>query len=272
MSVTPSGSTLGSLVRKRIEELLREGKRLDGRDLTQFREVKIESGIIKTAEGSAQVTLGATVVLVGIKTTTGEPFPDTPEQGVLTVNAELVPIASPNFESGPPSEEAIELARIVDRGLRESNAVGLKKLCLVPGKLVYVVFVDIYVLNHGGNLIDASTLAALSALMNAKLPKYRVEKDGTAKRESGCVELKIHDKPISVTAARIGGALLFDPSLEEESAMDARITMTFDSEGDLRAMQKGGQGTFAIEEIKSFALAAKDKAEEIRDRLKGLIE
>lgn len=78
--------------------------------------------------------------------------------------------------------------------------------------------------------------------------------------------------PISVTAARIGGTLLFDPTLEEESAMEARITMTFGSEGDLHAMQKGGQGALTIEEIKSFALAAKDKAGQVRDRLKGLIE
>ncbi len=272
MSVTPPESVIGSLVRKRIEELLREGKRLDGRELTQFREIKIDSSVIDTAEGSAQATLGGTIVLVGIKTETGEPFPDTPDQGVLTVNAELVPIASPSFESGPPNEEAIELARIVDRGLRESNAVGLKKLCLVPGKLVYVIFVDIYVLNHDGNLIDASTLAALSALMNARLPVYAVEKDGTAQRESGYTELEIQDLPISVTAAKIGDSLLFDPSLDEERAMDARITMTFDSEGDIRATQKGSRGAFTIEEIKGFALAAKDKAEKIRAHLRGLIE
>ena len=61
------------------------------RGLTDYREIKIEQGIIEKAEGSARVLLGKTEVLVGTKVETGEPFPDTPNEGVMTVNAELVP-------------------------------------------------------------------------------------------------------------------------------------------------------------------------------------
>ena len=61
--------------------------------------------------------------LCGVKVGTGEPFEDTPNDGVLTVNAELVPVASPNFEPGPPNEDSIELARVVDRGISESHAI-----------------------------------------------------------------------------------------------------------------------------------------------------
>lgn len=272
MSVTPSEAILGSLDRKRLEELLAEGKRSDGRDFNQFREIEVESGLIGTAEGSAQVTLGKTVVLAGIKVGVGEPFPDTPDQGVLTVSAELVPIASPEFESGPPREDAIELARVVDRGLRESKLVDLAKLCLSPGKTVYVIHVDLYVLNHGGNLIDASNIAALSALLNTRLPKYTVKKDGTTVRGSGHTDMKIQNTPISLTAVKIGDSLLLDPSLEEEAMMDARITMAFDSEGSIRAIQKGGKGTFSIEEVKGLVSTGGDKAEEIRSRLMKLIE
>jgi exosome complex component RRP42 len=270
MSVTPSESIISSLARKRVEELLNEGKRLDGRELTQLREFEIQTDLIGTAEGSAQVKLGKTVVLVGIKAGTGEPFPDTPDKGVLTVNAELVPLASPNFETGPPREGAIELARVVDRSLRESKIVDLEKLCLVPGKAVYVIFVDLYVLNHDGNLIDASVLAAVSALMNTKLPKYTVKKDRTITRKSGHSELKVQNMPISITTAKIGEYLLFDPSLGEEEIMDARITMTFDSDGNIRAMQKGGHGVFTTEELKTLVSTAGKKTSEIRDRLKEL--
>ena len=217
MSVTPSEPILSSLDRKRLKELLGEGKRLDGRDFTQLREIGVESGLIGTAEGSAQVNLGGTVVLAGIKVDVGEPFPDTPDQGVLTVSAELVPIASPEFESGPPREAAIELARVVDRGLRESKVVDLAKLCLSAGKTVYVIHVDLYVLNHSGNLIDASNLAAVSALLNARLPKYTVKKDGAAVRGSGHTELQIQNTPISLTVVKIGDSLLLDPSLEEDN-------------------------------------------------------
>ena len=171
-------SSLITRVRVRqIEQLIEKGKRLDARGLGDYREIKVEQGVIEKAEGSARVFLGKTEVLVGVKVETGTPFPDTPNNGVLTVNAELVPLASPTFEPGPPDENSIELARIVDRGIRESEAIDTEKLCIEAGKQVFVVFVDVYVLNHDGNLIDASALAAVAALMNTKMPNYEV-KDG----------------------------------------------------------------------------------------------
>ena len=146
---------------KQIGQMLDAGKRIDGRGLEDFREIKVEQGVIQKAEGSAKVLLGKTEVLVGIKIETGEPYPDTPKEGVQTVNTELVPLASPAFEPGPPGENAIEIARIVDRGIRESKAIDTAKLCIEPGKKVFIVFIDVYVLNHDGNLIDAAALAAM---------------------------------------------------------------------------------------------------------------
>ncbi|MBN1358060.1 RNA-binding protein, partial [Candidatus Bathyarchaeota archaeon] len=84
--------------KKRITEILASGKRTDGRGLTEYREIQIESGVIERAEGSARVRLGKTEIIVGVKVGTGTPFADVPDKGVLTVNAELVPLASPNFE------------------------------------------------------------------------------------------------------------------------------------------------------------------------------
>jgi exosome complex component RRP42 len=61
---------------KRIQmiELLAQGKRLDGRGLTDYRELKIEVGLIKKANGSAMVKLGNTQVIAGIKVEVDEPF------------------------------------------------------------------------------------------------------------------------------------------------------------------------------------------------------
>ena len=102
-------SSLVTKVRLRqIEQLIEQGKRLDERGLLDTREIKIEQGVIEKAEGSARVYLGKTEVLVGVKVSTGEPFPDTPNDGVLTVNAELVPVASPNFEPGPPRRKGLD--------------------------------------------------------------------------------------------------------------------------------------------------------------------
>ncbi len=251
---------------KQIEQLLEKGTRLDERGLLDTREIKIEQGVIEKAEGSARVYLGKTEVLVGVKVETGEPFPDTPNDGVMTVNAELVPLASPNFEPGPPDENSIELARVVDRGIRESHAIDTEKLCIEPGKKVFVVFVDVYVLNHDGNLIDASALAAMAALMNTKMPNYEV-KDGELKMKQGYTPLPMKSHPITVTVGKINNKLVVDPWLEEETVMDSRITFASNEEGNICAIQKGLSGYFTPQQILEASKIALDKAVELRKKL-----
>ena len=260
-------SSLITKVRLRqIEQLLEKGKRLDERGLLDTREIKIEQGLIEKAEGSARVLLGKTEVLVGVKVQTGEPFPDTPNEGVQTVNAELVPLASPNFEPGPPDENSIELARVVDRGIRESHAIDTEKLCIEPGKQVFIVFVDVYVLNHDGNLIDASALAAMAALMNTKMPNYEI-KDGELKIKQGYTPLPMKSHPITVTVGKINNFLIVDPWLEEEQVMDSRITFAINDAGNICAIQKGGSGYFTPQQILEAMKIAQEKAVELRKKL-----
>jgi len=255
---------MASKVRKRrVAQLISGGKRLDGRGLTDYREVQLEIGLIERAEGSARVRLGKTEVLVGVKFEMGEPFPDTPNEGVLTVNAELVPLASPSFEPGPPDENSIELARVVDRGIRESKAIPVEDLCIEPGKKVFVIFVDVYVLNHDGNLIDASCLAALAALLNTKMFNYEI-KDGEVKIKTGYKPLPIRNYPVAVTLAKINDKLVVDPWLEEEQVMDARLTMTIEKDGNICAVQKGGYGYFTPDQVVEASKIARQKAEEQR--------
>jgi exosome complex component RRP42 len=263
---TVARTTIVRVKQRQIAQLIAKGKRLDGRGLNDYRDIKVEQGIIEKAEGSARVLLGKTEVMVGVKIEIGEPYPDTPSEGVLTVNAELVPLASPTFEPGPPDENAIELARVVDRGIRESKAIDLEKLCILPGKKVFVLFVDIYVLNHDGNLIDASALAAMAALMNTKVFNYEL-KDGEVKIKPGFTPLPIRRHPIAVTFAKINDKLVVDPWLEEEQLMDARLTITTDDDGNICAVQKGGSGYFTLRQILEAAQIAREKASEIRKKL-----
>jgi len=251
---------------KQIVQLIAEGKRLDDRGLTDYREIKVEQGIIERAEGSARALLGKTEVVAGTKIELGEPFPDTPNEGVLTVNAELVPLASSTFEPGPPDENSIELARVVDRGIRESKTIDVEKLCIDPGKKVFVVFVDVYVLNHDGNLIDASALAAMAALLNTKMPNYEIEK-GEVKIKQGHTELPMRKHPITVTFAKINDKLVVDTRLEEEEIMDARLSMAIEDDGNICAIQKGGRGYFTPEQVLEAAKMAREKADEIRKKL-----
>lgn len=256
---------MASIMRDHIIELLKEGKRVDGRGLEGYREVEIKTNVIEKAEGSAWVKLGNTQVLVGIKVDMGEPFPDLPEKGVMTTNIELVPLASPTFEPGPPDENAIELARVVDRGIRESQAVELEKLVIVPGKLVRVIFVDVHVLDHDGNLVDAAGIGAIAALMTTRIPKVQYdEESGEVQVLDEYEPLPVRRMPIPVTFAKIGGTILVDPNLEEEHVMDGKITITTDENGCISAVQKSEGGSFKLEEVMYAVDVALKKAEEIR--------
>ncbi len=242
------------LVRNSVIGSIKEGKRLDGRAFDEYRPIEIEIGDLGKAEGSARVKIGNTRVECGVKIGEGEPYPDSPDEGILTVNAELVPMASPYFQPGPPDERAIELARVVDRGIRESKSIELKKLCITPEELVKVVYIDAYVLDYDGNYIDAAAFAAVNALQHTEIPEFG--------------KLPVVKKPISNTFAKIGDAIVLDPSLEEESVMDARLTVTIEDNGHVCAMQKGGSGYFTADEIKNCIKTAKRKTKEIRKLVK----
>ncbi|AKG92053.1 RNase PH-related exoribonuclease [Geoglobus ahangari] len=240
---------------------LRDGERVDGRAFDEYRPIEIEVGLIEKAEGSALVRIGNTQVVVGIKMQPGEPFPDTPDKGIIITNAELVPLASPTFEPGPPDEHSVELARVVDRGIRESEAVDLNKLCIEEGEKVWLVFIDIHALDDDGNLMDASALAAIAALLNTTVPAERYEVGDD-------FPLPVRDLPVAVTSQVIGDYVVVDPSKDEENASKNFITVTTDSEDNIVAMQKSG--SYLLDEDRLFEIIETSvrKARENRKLLK----
>lgn len=250
-------SVISDIKRDHIHKLISKGKRLDGRAWDEYRSVTIETNYVESAEGSARVKLGNTDVLVGVKMDVGSPFPDTPDTGVLTTNAELIPMASPTFEPGPPDENAIELARVVDRGIRESEMIDMNALCITPGEEVWINFLDIYVLDYDGNLFDACFLGAVAALKTTTVPASRFDKGDD-------FPMPIQRIPISCTAVRIENSILFDPTLDEEKVAAARLTVTTDEDNNIRAMQKGLEGSFTRDQIKEIVETSQRIGKDLR--------
>jgi len=251
------------LRRQTILSLIAKGLRIDERDIATPRSIEIATGVVEKAEGSALVKLGNTQVLVGVKVDVGSPFRDTPDEGVITVNAEFVPLASPIFEPGPPDENAIELARVIDRSLREVNAVDRKSLVIRPGEKVWIVFVDIYVLNHDGNLFDASMLAAMAALATTRLPDYEEYETGEIEIVRGTARepLKLNHLVVTSTVAKIGDYMVADPNLDEETVADTRIVYAFDEQGRIVGAQKSGMGALTRDELRKALNVARKAAE-----------
>ncbi len=248
-----------------LMSLLDSGRRADGRDFDEFRPIKIEFNYVPKAEGSALVTLGQTKVIAGVKAIIGTPFPDTPNDGVILVGAERSPIASPDFEMGPPDAETIELARITDRVIRESKFIDPTSLVLVPGEKVWMLFVDIYALDHDGNLYDAAALAAIAALATTRIPKATVLDDGTVELDpEETIPLNYSFVPVSVTTAKIGDHYVVDPNLKEERIASARLTIGYKDSNTIVSMQKGEIGVFKSAEVLDIVRNGAAVADKVR--------
>jgi exosome complex component RRP42 len=254
MTITPN------IKKDYLVNLAQNGKRVDDRKFDEFRDIEIETNVVLKAEGSAKVKIGNTQVIAGIKMDVGEPYSDSPDSGVMTTAAELIPMASPDFEAGPPRAAAIELARVVDRGIRESELIEIDKLCVEPGEKVWIVFIDIHILDYDGNLFDAASLASLAALMTTTVPAERLELGED-------YPLPLKDPPVSCTSVKYNDVVVMDPSLDEEEIAEARLTVATDQNGDIRAMQKGLNGSYSVDEIKKVIKASIDNGKKIREKL-----
>ncbi len=255
-------SVTAEILTNHILDLARQQKRIDGRGPDDYRKASVEPGFATSADGSALARIGATTVLCGVKLEPGKPYPDTPNAGTLTTNAELIPLSSPMFEPGPPHPRAIEVSRVVDRAIRAAETIDLTKLCVTPAEKCWTCFVDVHVLDHSGNLIDAASLAALAALTHTIVPNVRF---GIGPAD---LPLEVNHYPVEVTFLRLGETIVVDPTVEEEGAAQGRLTIATDERGEVVAMQKGLIGAFSPDDVKSLV----DRAITHGDRLRKVAQ
>ncbi|MFH1682160.1 MAG: exosome complex protein Rrp42 [Candidatus Woesearchaeota archaeon] len=251
-----------------ISNLAVQNKRLDQRNLEDYRQpIIIETNISKTAEGSSRVQIGNTVILAGVKLSLEKPYNDTPDEGGIMINAELTPLSSPEYESGPPGIYAIELARVVDRGIREAKTIDLKKLCLEHGEKAWFVSIDLVTVNDDGNLFDAAGLAALAALKSARFPVHDPATGVIDYKTKTDQPLPLLKEPLPVTVYVIKNSLMIDPTKEEEKVYEARLTATMDANGIISALQKGGDAPLSLEVISKMIDLATAKSKFLREQL-----
>jgi exosome complex component RRP42 len=259
-----SRDVIMSHIRKDIlNNTLSKGTRFDGRAFDEYRKIEVQTGVLDSAEGSALVKIGETQVLVSSKFDIVKPFADRPKEGVLVVNSELLPMASPLFEPGPPSENSIELARVVDRAVRSAECIDLSSFYIDTDK-VLGIYLDIYVLNYAGNYTDAATLAATAALLDTKKPKVE---NGKITRRDYAGPLNPSALPISTTMIKVGSTWLVDPSREEERVKETALTIAT-TEEHVCAVQKG-KGSLTKDEFLSAIDIAFKRGNDIRKMLEG---
>lgn len=263
--------------KKFIETALASELRVDGRGLFEYRNITVKFG---REDGSSDVQLGQTHVMGFVTAQLVQPYRDRPNEGSLSIFTEFSPMADPSFEVGRPGESAIELGRIIDRGLRESRAVDTESLCVLAGKLVWSIRVDLHIIDNGGNLVDASNIAALAALLTFRRPECTLGgEDGQEVivhppevREP--LPLIVHHLPIAVTYAFFGDEnhVAIDPTHNEEAVMGGRMTATLNTNGDVCAIQKAGRVGVMQSDIMRCLRHASVKAADITKKINVAVE
>ncbi|XP_053114125.1 exosome complex component RRP45 isoform X2 [Hemicordylus capensis] len=154
-------------------------------------------------------------------------------------------MASPAFEPGRQSELLVKLNRLLERCLRNSKCIDTESLCVIAGEKVWQIRVDLHLLNHNGNIIDAASIAAIVALCHFRRPDVSVQGEEVTlytPEERDPVPLSIHHMPICVSFAffQQGTYLLVDPSEQEERVMDGLLVIAMNKHREICTIQSSG--------------------------------
>ncbi|NWU63895.1 EXOS9 protein, partial [Pterocles burchelli] len=270
MKATP----LSNCERRFLLHALQEGKRLDGRQCYDYRNVRVSFG---PDYGCCLVELGRTRVLGQVSCELVPPRPNRPTEGILFFNVELSPMAVPGFEPGRQSELLVELNSLIERCLRNSECIDTESLCIVAGEKVWQIRLDLHVLNHDGNMIDAASIAGIVALRHFRRPDVSVQGEEVTvytPEERDPVPLSIHHMPICVSFAffQQGTYLLVDPSEREERVMDGFLVIAMNKHREICTIQSSGGIMLVKEQVLRCSKITAVKVAEITEVIQKALE
>mmetsp|Transcript_10027 Transcript_10027/g.13121 ORF Transcript_10027/g.13121 Transcript_10027/m.13121 type:complete len:268 (-) Transcript_10027:593-1396(-) len=256
--------------RKFYGKFLARGVRPDGRGTYEVRDTKISVGGIKSADGSAVVKIGNTTVQCGIRYKVTTPSVSAPFDGHVDVNVHLLPVCSTKYESSRPGEHSYVMGELLNRLTEKAKLIDNSELCIVEGKAVYVLQVDIICLNDDGNIIDASILALSAALRDTGLPtETRVEENGEIVQigHDKTVKLKSQKLVTPLTFGIFDEKIISDPNEEESKIMDGFITVVLDEKKNVVLTKKHKGSGITYDHLQTCIEVCSKRIEEVKQLL-----
>ncbi len=235
---------MGSSLNK--PELLKNGKRLDGRDFAELRPLKIDAGILKNAAGSAYLEWGNNKVLAAVygpKEAMPRHMAD-PTKAIIKCRYSMAPFSSieGHGRSGP-NRRAIEISKVTKEVFE--NVVMLEEF---PGNEIDV-FIEI--LQSDGGTRAAGITAASVALANAGV--------------------KMRDLVYAVSAGRIGEHVVLDVNMIEDNYSDADMPMAI-SPRNSNVLLLQMDGGFSKQQFKEAIKMVIDAGKEISGIQRAALE
>ncbi len=240
------------------------------------------------------------------------PHADRPNDGVITFAVDLSPMSAMGFEYSQPastmggsggssggggmgqaqseSQKQVtnRILRILERTLLNGGAIDAEALCVQSGKWVWRLHIDVTVLDHGGNLVDASVLSAVAAMRHFRKPEVQIT-EGEEDTSSGSgrggggdpnvlhsderepTPLPLHHTPLTMTFALFNDptgatttvSALLDPSQREELVMNGNVTFSFNKYGEICSLDFAGGCELKPRQLITCAKLGKTKCVEL---------
>ncbi|XP_076469813.1 exosome complex component RRP42-like [Babylonia areolata] len=254
---------------------VQENFREDGRSNDEYRQMDLETGLMPNTSGSARLRLANTEILVGVKAELEEPKPDQPDAGRLEFFVDCSANATPEFQGRGGEELATAITNLLYRAYSSSTVLDVSSLCLLPGKYCWVLYVDVVLLECGGNLFDAASIAVKAAIFNTKIPSVVVRKEEGGEE----IELDVTDDPYDakrvnvsaaptiVTVSKIGHNHAVDASQKEEACCLARLMLAVTESGSVAAVVKEGQGSLDPDSITEMMQVGHKVGKQVNQKL-----
>ncbi|XP_053670668.1 exosome complex component RRP42 [Anopheles nili] len=235
--------------------------RNDGRTNRDYRPMELESDIVIHASGSARLRLANTDILVGVKAEIDTPHPDRPNDGKIEFFIDCSANAAPEFEGRGGEQLSTEISSTLAKAYESQQGFNLSCLCILAKHQCWKLYVDVLILECGGNLFDAVSLAVKGALFNTRIPRV-----STAMLDGGsmdliltddpydCEKLDVTTAPILVTVGKIGDQCVVDPSAEEEECSAVSVTIGISCCSDVNqavtTVRTSGEGSIRLDTLK----------------------
>jgi ribonuclease PH len=213
--------------------------RPDGRSPDQLRPVEIEAGFVRTADGSALMTMGGTRVICTASLVEGVPaWREGSGRGWLTAEYGMLPASTGTRRTrdstrGRPDGRTVEIQRLIGRSVRaviDLDALGER-----------TVYLDCDVLEADGGTRCAAITGAYVAL---KLGLDKLVERGALTR------VPLRSSVAAVSCGIVGGEPVVDLDYREDSSAEVDMNVVMTGAGELVEVQATGEGvTFSRDEL-----------------------
>ena len=253
--------------------------RSDNRAINEYRQLSIKH-LTSSYNSPIEVRLGNTQIFSQINAKLVQPRTERPSEGIISFQVDthhLKPNADFTSTNEALNEFRISISNILEKCLKESHALDTNILCVIPGKLVWKVILDISVIKHDGNIFDTAIIAALSSWLTYKIPFFRI-KEGELYYDSFINLTTIH-MPVCITNGIFlkknkNEEIMFvlDPTFEEESVMSGSVSICANIFGAISYMHMNTEAQVGLDDIEEVMAITEKNVVYIHDEIKKFVE